>query len=80
MHRREHLHYNFKQMTHSPFNSENIDQEISLADLKTANGGIVWWLVGAMLLIPLVANAPSKKDDNVIPKHGKNDKFISKRI
>ena len=48
-------------MANSAFISENIDQEISLADLKTANGGFFLLLVSALL--PGVANAPAEGDD-----------------
>ena len=53
--------------------SENFDQELSLEELDAANGGIVWWLVGAMLLIPLTANSPSEKKDREVlaPRRGK---------
>ena len=71
----KHLHCNFKPMTNSSFISENLDQELSLDDLQNTNGGLVWWLVGAMLLIPLVANAPSHKDDKPITRGDKNNKF-----
>ena len=67
-------------MTNSSFISEDIDYEISLDDLKTVNGGIVWWLVGAMLLIPLVANAPSKKDGNGASNFSKNEEFNLAKI
>ena len=48
-------------MANSSSLSDNLDQELSLEELAVANGGIVWWLVGAMLLIPLTANSPSEK-------------------
>ena len=57
------LHHNFKPMANSSSLSDNLDQELSLDELAAANGGIVWWLVGAMLLIPLTANSPSEKKD-----------------
>ena len=79
MHGGKRLHCGFESMAHSSFISENIDRELSFDDLKTANGGIVWWLVGAMLLIPAVANAPSEKDDNGVARLGKNKKFNSKK-
>ena len=55
------LHHNFKPMSNSAFISENIDQELSLADLQTANGGFFLLLVSALL--PGVANAPAEGDD-----------------
>ena len=56
-----HLHYNFKPMSNSAFTSENVDQELSLTDLQTANGGFFLLLVSALL--PGVANAPAPGDD-----------------
>ena len=57
------LHRNFKPMANSSSHPDNLDQELSFEELAAANGGIVWWLVGAMLLIPLTANSPSEKKD-----------------
>ena len=48
-------------MSNSAFISENIDQELSLEDLQTANGGFLLLLVSALL--PGVANAPAEGDD-----------------
>ena len=48
-------------MSNSAFISENVDQELSLADLQTANGGFFFLLVSALL--PGVANAPAPCDD-----------------
>ena len=60
-------------MANASLLSENFDQELSLEELDAANGGIVWWLVGAMLLIPLTANSPSEKKDREVlaPRRGK---------
>ena len=60
-------------MANASLLSENFDQELSLEELDAANGGIVWWLVGAMLLIPLKANSPSEKKDREVlaPRRGK---------
>jgi len=71
------LHRNFKPMANSSSLSENLDQELSFDELEAVNGGIVWWLVGAMLLIPLVANSPSeKKDRDALNLHrGKESDF-----
>ena len=57
----KHLHHNFKSMSNSAFTSENVDQELSLTDLQTANGGFFLLLVSALL--PGVANAPAPGDD-----------------
>ena len=57
----KHLHNTFKPMTNSAFISENVDQELSLTDLQTANGGFFLLLVSALL--PGVANAPAPGDD-----------------
>ena len=48
-------------MSNSAFISENMDQELSLEDLQTANGGFLLLLVSALL--PGVANAPAEGDD-----------------
>ena len=50
-------------MANSSSHPDNLDQELLFDELAAANGGIVWWLVGAMLLIPLTANSPSEKKD-----------------
>jgi hypothetical protein len=55
------LHHTFKSMSNSAFISENIDQELSLAELQNANGGFFLLLVSALL--PGVANAPAEGDD-----------------
>ena len=67
------LHSKNKPMANASSLSENLDQELSLEELDAANGGIVWWLVGAMLLIPLTANSPSEKKDREVlaPRRGK---------
>ena len=67
------LHRKNKPMANASLLSENFDQELSLEELDAANGGIVWWLVGAMLLIPLTANSPSEKKDREVlaPRRGK---------
>ena len=67
------LHRKNKPMANASSLSENLDQELSLEELDAANGGIVWWLVGAMLLIPLTANSPSEKKDREVlaPRRGK---------
>ena len=57
----KHLHNTFKAMTNSAFISENVDQELSLTDLQTANGGFFLLLLSA--LMPGVANAPAPGDD-----------------
>ncbi len=65
----KHLHNTFKPMSNSEFLSENIDQELSLADLQTANGGFFLPLLSA--LMPVVANAqPLDGYDGQCPVEG----------
>ena len=43
--------------------NELIDQELSLEELEDVNGGIVWWLVLGLCLIPAVAHGKIENSD-----------------
>jgi len=44
-------------------NSDLTNEEISLVELQEASGGIVWWLVLGLCLIPAVAHRKIKNSD-----------------
>ena len=45
-------------------NNELLDQELSLNELEDVNGGIVWWLVLGLCLIPAVAHGKIENSDH----------------
>ena len=44
-------------------NNDLIDEEMSLDELEEASGGIVWWLVLGLCLIPAVAHGKIENSD-----------------
>ena len=44
-------------------NNELLDQELSLNELEEVSGGIVWWLVLGLCLIPAVAHGKIENSD-----------------
>ena len=44
-------------------NNELLDQELTLNELEDVNGGIVWWLVLGLCLIPAVAHGKIENSD-----------------
>ena len=44
-------------------NNELLEQELSLNELEDVNGGIVWWLVLGLCLIPAVAHGKIENSD-----------------
>ena len=44
-------------------NNELLDQELSLNELEDVSGGIVWWLVLGLCLIPAVAYGKIENSD-----------------
>ena len=54
-------------------NNDLIDEEMSLDELEEASGGIVWWLVLGLCLIPAVAHGKIETSD-------KNLQIKSKRF
>ena len=54
-------------------NNEQLDKELSLNELEEVSGGIVWWLVLGLCLIPAVAHGKIENSD-------KNLQFKSKRF
>ena len=44
-------------------NNHLIDEELSLIELREVSGGVVWWLVLGLCLIPAVASRTDKNPD-----------------
>ena len=44
-------------------NNELLDQELSLNELEGVSGGVVWWLVLGLCLIPAVAHGKIENSD-----------------
>ena len=44
-------------------NSDLTNEELSLSELQEASGGIVWWLVLGLCLIPAVAHRKTENSD-----------------
>ena len=45
-------------------NNEQLDKELSLNELEEVSGGIVWWLVLGLCLIPAVAHGKIENSDH----------------